>query len=565
MRFSTATSAAVLSAAVAPVLGKEMPVDEERAARLYDSGVIHEELMARKLAYWEAEVDAGLFDASQWPRLNFTQCINGIAEAIPGDPLHTFRCDNFDLYDFINHEELGSFGYNNGVRSGSSAWGWTDPDSGREFIASGVFDGVSFIEILPEGKLSPVGFLPKWAPLATGAWWTEIRPYKHYVVIGSELVGNGVQIFDMTKLLPLDGANGIHFFSNEEDLTGHFNSSLPIGRSHNVVVNEEMNYGIAVGVQPRNETCLSGLHFFSLDDPSSPIGLGCDGSDGYIHDAQCLVYRGPHDEYVGREICYGYNEDTLTIYDVTNKSNVTIISRTSYEGATYTHQGWVNDVNNQEWIFMDDEYDEVEVAGPAADGYPVTYIWDIRNLESPRQTGLFKATNRGIDHNQYVWGNYIYQSNYGAGVRVYDISSVPQDPTGNSVCEVAYFDTYPEDDATPGNGIAQFVGSWHSYAGFPSGYVFINTIERGGFLVKASRAFPRCRAKTCSADNCLRAMRSSSIAGRLEESQEFCADFTDGWNAQVTDVPAYATAACGENIISRVSSACSCLPTPTAA
>jgi hypothetical protein len=33
MRFSTVTSAAVLSAAIAPVLGKEMPVDEERAAR----------------------------------------------------------------------------------------------------------------------------------------------------------------------------------------------------------------------------------------------------------------------------------------------------------------------------------------------------------------------------------------------------------------------------------------------------------------------------------------------------------------------------------------------------
>lgn len=106
------------------------------------------------------------------------------------------------------------------------------------------------------------------------------------MVIGSELVGNGVQIFDMTKLLPLDGSNGIHRFTNAEDLTGHFNETLPVGRSHNVVINEELNYGVAVGVQPRDQGCMGGLHFFTLDDPSNPISLGCDGQDGYTHDVR---------------------------------------------------------------------------------------------------------------------------------------------------------------------------------------------------------------------------------------------------------------------------------------
>tara|TARA_R110002060_G_scaffold5254_1_gene8183 strand:- start:109 stop:459 length:351 start_codon:yes stop_codon:yes gene_type:complete len=57
--------------------------------------------------------------------------------------------------------------------------------------------------------------------------------------------------------------------------------------------------------------------------------MGCDGSDGYVHDAQCLVYRGPDVKYQGRDICYGYNEDTLTIYDVTDKKASKVISRTS--------------------------------------------------------------------------------------------------------------------------------------------------------------------------------------------------------------------------------------------
>ena len=32
------------------------------------------------------------------------------------------------------------------------------------------------------------------------AYWHEIRPYKNYMLIGSELEGHGIQIFDMTKV-----------------------------------------------------------------------------------------------------------------------------------------------------------------------------------------------------------------------------------------------------------------------------------------------------------------------------------------------------------------------------
>jgi hypothetical protein len=100
---------------------------------------------------------------------------------------------------------------------------------------------------------------------------------------------------------------------------------------------------------------------------------------------------------------------------------------------------------------------------------------------------------------------------------------------------------------------------------FPSGFVFINTKERGAFLVKMTRRESCPKIHPCNADNCLRAMRANSIKGRLEESQDFCGDFLDGWKADVEEVPTYASNACGENIISRVSSACSCLPTPTSA
>ncbi|KAI6785513.1 uncharacterized protein J7T54_007156 [Emericellopsis cladophorae] len=567
MRFSTLAGAVAMAA---PALGREMPKDEARGRDLYDSGIIHEELMGKKMAHWKEEEEAGLMDSSQHPRLNYTKCINGVAEAIPGNPLYTFKCKNIDLYDFLSHDALGAPSADYRGKSGSSSWGWVDEESGREFIATGMYDGVGFIEVLPEGRMLSLGFLPKFAPLSDRAYWTEIRSYKHYMVIGSELEGNGVQIFDMKKLLDIAPEDAPKRFSNDADLTSHFNTSLPLGRAHNVHVNEEAQYGVAVGAAPRTVGCMGGLVFFNLEDPSNPEYLGCDGSDGYVHDVQCLIYRGPDSRYDGKDICYGYNEDTLTIYDVTDKKNSKLVSRTSYEGASYTHQGTVNDINWQEYIFMDDEYDEYDVVGPALDGYPVTYVWDISDLEAPKQTGLFKHNVVGVDHNQYmsIDGQKLIQSCYGAGMRIFDVSSVVsgEDTSGDSVCETAFFDIYPEDDDLPGGGGIAFSGSWSSYGQLPSGYMFINTIERGGYLVKVTKEESCPKKHACNADNCLRAMRANSIEGRLEESQEFCGDFLDGWNADVAAVPTYLKKACPTNVISRVSSACSCLPTaePTA-
>ena len=38
------------------------------------------------------------------------------------------------------------------------------------------------------------------APTDDDAFWKEIRGYKNYMLIGSELGNHGVQIFDMTRV-----------------------------------------------------------------------------------------------------------------------------------------------------------------------------------------------------------------------------------------------------------------------------------------------------------------------------------------------------------------------------
>ncbi|RPB11436.1 hypothetical protein P167DRAFT_524214 [Morchella conica CCBAS932] len=457
------------------VLGKE--ISNPARQLKYVSGEVHRTIMKNKNTSFDKSRAEGLFNSSTYPKIDtYTPCVDGYA----GSGINTtFRCNNIDLRYFVPHVELGS-----ATGEGSSSWGWTS-DDGREFIIIGQADGAAFAEVTEDGALDYIGRLPN-TKGSDAIIWREIRVLKHYAVIGSEAEYHGVQIFDLKKLIELkpsrdEPCTSPKVFDPETDVTGMFRD-LPIGASHNIVINEDFGYAVSVGARPRNSTCASGLIFIDLSDPTNPTSPGCAAQDGYVHDAQCLEYKGPDTKYLGHDICYGYNEDTLTIYDVTDKKNSTIISRTSYEGAQYTHQGALLDTEWQEFLLMDDEYDEYEMSGLAADGFPVTFIWNISSLERPLQTGYYKSDTRSIDHNQYIKNGFSFQSNYGAGLRILDVSSIPEDPTGAGVKEVGFFDVYPEDDAI--GGLVDFVGTWSSYGLFESGWIVINTIERGVFVVR---------------------------------------------------------------------------------
>ncbi|OLN97072.1 hypothetical protein CCHL11_02125 [Colletotrichum chlorophyti] len=532
----------------------------------YASGEVHHRIMGIKMAQWEAEAEAGLMDSSRYPELGYTPCVDGFAAAIPGDPNHTFRCRNIDLYHFLSHEALGSWG-----GRGSSSWGWTSAD-GREFVLIGQYDGTAFAEITSEGKLSYLGRLPQYD--SRGSNWREIRVIGDIAVIGSEAIEHGVQFFDMKKVLDLDPANPKNF--TQAELTGHWDE-LPVGRTHNIVTlkGKDQDWAMAVGSVGGNATirvrdelpCRGGLIYLDISDPTNVTSPGCAAGDGYVHDAECLVYRGPDVRYQGREICYGYNEDTLTIYDVTDKvGNVTnIISISDFPGAEYVHQGVVNNETWQEYLFLDDEFDERDAkVGPMTQGLPTTHIFDIRDLENPKYTGHYAGKTRSIDHNQYIVGEHLYQSNYGNGLNVLDISSVTKDPSGAGICEAGFFDIYPEDDENEGGGTVAFLGSWSSYAYFKSGFIMVHTIERGTFIVKMTSK--ECeKPPVCNADNCLRSLRASHIPGRLEESGEFCFNFTRRLNTDESKLPEYAAKGCAHETretVERVSSACACIPTP---
>ncbi|KAL4804063.1 hypothetical protein BDV18DRAFT_143747 [Aspergillus unguis] len=419
-----------------------------------------EHLMSLKAQSRERARAQGLFDLNRYPDEGQKACTDGKA----GE----YMCENVDLLSFISHQALGSSN-----REGNDVWGWTSSE-GREFGIVGQVDGVAFVEIIEDGSLVYVGRLPTQTESSV---WRDIKVIKDHAYIGSEAAGHGLQIFDLNKLTKTSGDDPT-IFSTTDDLTAWYTG---FGSSHNIVAHEETDLIFAVGTA-RNLSCAGGLWMIDVSDPSNPVSPGCASEDGYVHDAQCVIYKGPDEAYIGQEICFNYNEDTLTIVDITDRENPIQISKTPYVGASYTHQGWLVSETDHSYLLLDDELDEMDEAGEAANGHTTTYIFDIKDLADPKHTGTYQSPVRSIDHNQYVIAGLSYQSNYGSGLRVVDVSSVFDDPTGAGFKEVGSFDVHPEDDEIGGE--VEFVGSWSVYPYFKSGYILLNSIERGIYSLK---------------------------------------------------------------------------------
>jgi hypothetical protein len=52
--------------------------------------------------HWANEIESGAMDSSQYGKLGYTKCVNGFADAIPGDPMHKFKCKNVSHMTILN-------------------------------------------------------------------------------------------------------------------------------------------------------------------------------------------------------------------------------------------------------------------------------------------------------------------------------------------------------------------------------------------------------------------------------------------------------------------------------
>ena len=372
-----------------------------------------------------------------------------------------FGCENVDLLSFLSVPDLGG---GRGIQL-NDIWGWTDPEDGTEYAIVGRMDGTSFVDISDPYNPVYVGNLPKTAGSQTNSW-RDMKVYRDHVFIVADGAGeHGMQIFDLRQLRDVQSPP----VAFEE--TAHYDG---IHSAHNIVINEDTGFAYTVGNSSGGETCGGGSHMIDIRDPANPTFAGCFAHEetgragtGYTHDAQCVVYNGPDEQYAGREICFGSNETALSIADVTDKQNPVKISATSYPNVGYAHQGWVTE--DHRYFLLDDELDELQ--GLVENTR--TLIWDVSDLEDPQLIKEYMSESKSSDHNLYIKGNLVYQSNYVSGLRVLDITDI------NNPVEVGYFDTVPGDENNPG-----FDGSWSNYPFFESGVIVVTSGSEGLFLVR---------------------------------------------------------------------------------
>jgi choice-of-anchor B domain-containing protein len=364
-----------------------------------------------------------------------------------------YACQGVDLLSRLSASDFKA-------SSGNAVWGWTDPDSGQKIGVMGLNNGTAFVDVSVPQCPKLLGTLPT----ATSNNVTrDVKVSRNHALIVSEARDHGLQIFDLKRL-------GAEPSSAPLAATVRYTgtASAPVGNAHNVVVNEDSGFIYVVGAR----SCSGGLHMVDFRDPQRPAFVGCGPSNGYVHDAQCVNYKGPDSARAGREICFAaHGDDSFTIEDVTDKAAPTTLARMRYPNGEFSHQGWLTE--DQAYFVFDDELDEMRNRHRTR-----TFIFDVQNLASPTLLGTHEAAGSAIDHNLVIRGGFVYQANYSAGLRILELGQV----AAGQLREVAFFDTFPAHDD------AQLAGAWIAYPFFDDGTVLVSGTDGAFFVLRPDPA-----------------------------------------------------------------------------
>lgn len=432
-------------------------------------------------------------------------CTDGMAAEFP--------CSNIDLVSGMNLEKSGA-----PASVGSDIWGWKDPETGKYYAIMGLSNKTAFVDITDPANPVHIGDLPGHSH---GILWRDIKVYRDHAFIVSEAMMHGLQVFDLRQLRSYDGSTGPMILYP----SAHYGL---FGSAHNIGINEDSGFAYVVGSHtcdmgvhviniqdpqnPRFSTCIDRGVFtrdesFQPAEPTDPAnseeenaGTSSDSDEAapgrafrgfnsgiaaesrspvlegiiarkedklrgahdeaYTHDIQCVIYSGPDQEHHGKEICVASNDDTLNIVDVTDKANPVQLSAIKYQEWGFVHQGWLTP--DQAYFLLGDEVDERKFELPTR-----TLIFDVRDLDNPGQPMAHTHATNAIDHNLYTKGNYVYEANYTAGVRILSLDRVAE----GVLEEVAFFDTVPENDN------AEFWGVWSVYPYFDNGIIIASGMD----------------------------------------------------------------------------------------
>lgn len=377
----------------------------------------------------------------------------------------SFPCRGFDF-----QAQLALSDFSSRPASASNLWGFVDLNDNREYVLIGLRNATAVVDVTtpsnPRQVASIAGNVSLWREVKV----LQVRDaaanrWRAYAYVSTEAAGSGIQIIDLSGLpnsatlantLTDTSSQHTFYISNVDYST---NVALPGRVPHLYVAGSNLAGGA--------------WRAYSLANPLAPTlaGTATPGS-GYMHDsvgwivsdaraAQCAPGHNPC------EILADFNENSVEIWDVTDKTAPLRLSSISYPTVNYTHSGWPTD--DGRWLFVHDELDEVR-RGLNTQIYTV----DLADLRAPRIVTSFAGTTTSTDHNGYVRNGLLYVSHYRRGLVAFDASNP------NALREVGSFDTF----LTPAADSAGTDGAWGVYPYLPSGTIAISDIDNGLFLVR---------------------------------------------------------------------------------
>ena len=392
--------------------------------------------LALALALMLTTLPAGLPATAQSAPAASAKCKNGKA----GE----YLCKNIDLAAHVPAEVMGGAGI-------ADVWGWVDPETKREYAILGSTDGVQFLDVTKPTE--PV-YLGRLAGKADGAFlWQELEILNDHAYIICDLSPCNLQIFDLTRL-----RNPLAAVWNPDAV-------FPIPVAHSIDSNPDTDRIFINGTGP----IVAGQPIIlDVSQPLAPVPVGATYDDGYTHDSLCRTYLGPDKKHAENEVCFNFNEDTVTIYDVTaNPTMPEQLARMTYENASYAHSGALT--KDHKTLISTDEGDESDYGINST-----LYIWDVRKLSKPKMIGTYVADSKSIDHNIYSEEDALYHASYVNGFRILDLKNAHK----GKLKEVAFFDTMPLVDAPDFNGV------WAAYPYLPSGNILVGNMDGGLFIVR---------------------------------------------------------------------------------
>ena len=360
-----------------------------------------------------------------------------------------YFCKNIDLVGYVAPGVMGGSGI-------ADVWGWVDPETKKEYAILGSTGGVQFVDVTKPSDPVYLGRLPIKA--GNALLWQEIEILNDHAYIVCDLDPCGLQIFDLKRLSGAESALPVW----------RADAVYPLGTFHTIDSNPDTNHIFLNGIGAVVGSPAGTPLIFDVSQPLVPVPVGAIADDGYTHDSLCRTYKGPDKAYKGNEICFNFNEDTVTIYDVTaNPMQPVQLARETYENETYTHSGALT--KDHRTLISTDEYDEQKYGLRST-----LYIWDVSKLTKPKLIGTYVANSGAIDHNVYSEADALYHANYVNGFRILDLKNAHK----GKLKEVAYFDTVPTSD------MPEFNGAWAAYPYLPSGNILVGHMDGGLFIVR---------------------------------------------------------------------------------